>query len=238
MNAFCIESKKKQIKKIQQKSKIEMDKWSVYLALVKREGVKVFKFKQQKQSLDDTIQTGKGILSSIKNSEIDEYVSLHRSKLDNKLNEWGRGGRDLTKDKLSDLDGVDGNRVLFTEIDGQKRKLLYVRMRREGKIVSGGRKNRGPSVSEAAHIQMYLSPRARAPRAKIDKVWKCRKMKNKCRYVSRVNKEDDKGMECQKQNKQCLLMSVRLNYPKAEYLTRDNWMDIWTEVHAHTVAEA
>ena len=76
MNAFCIESKKKQIKKIQQKSKIEMDKWSVYLALVKREGVKVYKFKKQ-QSLDDTIQTGKGILSSIKNSEIDDYVSLH-----------------------------------------------------------------------------------------------------------------------------------------------------------------
>ena len=158
--------------------------------------------------------------------------------MDNKIDERGgtrRGGRDLTRDKLSDLDGVGGNRVLFTVI-GEKRKLLYVRVRREGKIVSGGRKNRGLPVSEAAHIQMALSPRARAPRAKIDKVFKCRKgVKNqKCRYVSRVNKEDNKGKECQRENKQCLLMSLRLNYPKIEYLSRKNWEDIWKEVHAHT----
>ena len=101
----------------------------MYLALVRREGVKVYKFKQQKQSLDDTIQTGKGILSSIKNSEIDDYVSLNRLKVDNKLDERGRGGRGFTTEKLSDLDGVDGNRVLFAMI-GEKRKRLYVRVRR------------------------------------------------------------------------------------------------------------
>ena len=104
--------------------------------------------------------------------------------------------------------------------------------------MSRGRKNRGLPVSEAAHIRMALSPRAaRAPRAKIDKVFKCRKggpKNQKCRYVSRVNKEDGKGKECERENKQCLLMSLRLKYAKTDYLTRQNWEDIWKEVHAYT----
>ena len=219
-----------------------MDKWTLYLAVVGREGVKVLKFKQQK-TLEETIQTGKEILSSIKNSEIDDnaiksIITLYQWKVD-KSPSWDG---DYTSEKLpDDLDAGDGNRVLFT-VFGVKTRRLYVRVRREGKVVSRGRKNRGLPVSGAAQIRMALSPRAaRAPRAKIDKVFKCRKVKNqKCRYVSRVNKDDgmDKKIECQKENKQCLLMSARKKYRNAQYLTQKNWEDIWKEVHTHTEAEA
>ena len=139
---------------------------------------------------------------------------------------------DYTTEKLPDLDGGDGNRVLFT-VFGEKTRRLYVRVRREGKVVSGGRKNRGLPVSGAAQIRMALSPRAaRAPRAKIDKVFKCRKggpKNQKCRYVSRVNKEDGKGKECEKENKQCLLSALR--WHPGDYLTHANWERIWKDVH-------
>ena len=218
-----------------------MDKWTLYLAVVGREGVKVLKFKQQK-TLEETIQTGKDILSSIKNSEIDDnaiksIITLYQWKVES--SSWDGDTSEKLPDDLDDAG--DGNRVLFT-VFGVKTRRLYVRVRREGKVVSRGRKNRGLPVSGAAQIRMALSPRAaRAPRAKIDKVFKCRKVKNqKCRYVSRVNKDDgmDKKIECQKENKQCLLMSARKKYRNAQYLTQKNWEDIWKEVHTHTEAEA
>lgn len=225
------------------KNSAEMSKkgatWTVRVVLNMNNEYVSFKF-NKKQTLADVIDIGQQLLQGIrKGGKIEDSVQfVHMAKHMDK----GTTHAGTLRDRLPDVEVARESNVVFSVL-GRGKQVLHIRVRdASGKSVPG-RKNLGRPVSGTKNpgqelYNAFLPTTRHTVRNRPSlKVLKCRKGKKntKCRYVSRVEKDDGKNGECREENKQCLVSALR-NHP-SDYVSEDDWNGFWASVAQYNMEE-